>query len=892
MSVLRSAALLTSCALLFACGDDDGPVPVDAEMPPEEDAGMMGPVDAGPIAENLANPVLVQTGAPEEIRAGSVLPVTCTILDDEGGVFIGMGLTAQVRVSPESSVIRMDGDIIPTVAGEIEVGCAYPSLMLIDESPARVRVIPGEAAEIVTTIDTNTVEAGGTATVSCAVFDAYGNRVEGGESTVRVEPGEEGNTTEGLTTTFTRSGVYDVACALGGAESVPERVEVIPTVPANLVIGKVPDEPVYGIGQVIEISSVVTDRYDNVIRDADVGFTSEPPGSTLGRNRFRYSEDGTYVVTARIDPPTESGDPLTAQTTIVVNGNGPSIQCDGPRDASMIVAAPGSRITFMGTVDDTSGVDSVTVNGEAASLDDSGVFSREITTEFGVNFVDISARDSFGTENTRTCAFIASDRYADPEAPFANSISMRLNQEAVDDRNPSDPLDSINDIMVTALNSSGLRDTLNSTLVSGNPLYNECVQDSFLGCLYRLRINYQNGSLALPDTETSELTLVTNGFQANVNIPQIRMGIDIGGTVSTSGTVTARNVNVRITFNLSLSGGSPRITVRSIDNVSIGSFDTNFSGLAGFVIDIIVDLFEGTVRDLIEDLVRDYIRDSFDELLEGLLGGLDVSTLGSTFSIPRLDGSGDIDLSFGVGFSHITTSSARMLFGFNTRFSGPSVVAYPTEGIAYPPGAVLVDPSTGASSAAVGVHAIIFNQVMHALWRAGLLETTVSGDSLGGDLPAGLTAQIRGALPPVAFMTDDEVEIGLGALSMSLVYPGLFEEPINVTLGARASTSVTLAGSDLEFGDISVDELYFSTGDVSLDAGTRDVLERFLRTLVQSLADSLLNDSLPALPIPSLEIPASLGSYGLPVGSEIGLRSPSLANEPQHFMLRSNFGEL
>jgi hypothetical protein len=103
---------------------------------------------------------------------------------------------------------------------------------------------------------------------------------------------------------------------------------------------------------------------------------------------------------------------------------------------------------------------------------------------------------------------------------------------------------------------------------------------------------------------------------------------------------------------------------------------------------------------------------------------------------------------------------------------------------------------------------------------------------------------------------------------------------------------VRLVGNDLSFDAITIDELFFSTPDVSLDSATRDVLERFLTTLVQSIVDRVLNDALPALPIPSFELPGSLSTYGIPPGTSLGIRSPALAVEPQHFVLRGNFGSL
>ncbi len=885
----------TLACVAMACGGNN--------PPPMDDTGTI-PADGGPDTSlppvDIPNPVLVQTMAPDQVTAGELINVTCLILDENGEPYSAAGRTPQIRVSPESSIERADGMITAIRVGEVEVSCAFPDLMLTDESPAIVEIIPAAPAEVITTVDRSQVEAGETVNVTCEVFDAYGNRVADAAPGMSVNPAEDGNTTTDLSTEFTVAGQYQVSCELPGATSTSERVEVTPTVPANLVIAKVPDQPVYAIGQVIEIAAVVTDRYGNTVEDADVGFVSAPAGATLGRNRFRYDEDGTYTVTATVDPPTESGDPLVAQTTIVVNGNGPTIQCTGPRDGSMVDAVPGSTITVSGTVDDTSGIASVMVNGSPASLD-GGTFSAAQTVRFGMNFIDVVATDTFGAENSTTCTFLVSNRWSPDSSPTDDTISLKLGMGAIDDGNRADGLDSLNDLLHTVVNSSGLRDTLHAELLANNPLKpSSCDQGTIFGCALRTQVRYVNSQLNGPNS--TSLALVNDGLSAGVDLRNTRIQLRIDGRAlginfDTTGWATFSSVDVDMIFDVRLAAGRPRISVRPGSvSVSVGSISTSFSGLSGAVINIVVSLLNGTVRNLVSNLLRDYIEDSFNDVLDGLLSGLDISTLGSTFNVPRLDG-GTLPINFGVGFSSVDTSTARMLIGIGSRFSGPVNVAFPTLGVAMPPGtspnpAFLDDPGLSGQNMAVSIQTGVFNQVMHALWRGGLLDAEVTGSDLGGGLPAGVSANLNGRLPPVAQLTGEGVEVGIGALDLDLVYPGLFEEPIRVTLGAVASTDVSLSGNDLSFSAISIDELFFSTGDVSLDPSTRDVLEGFLRTLVQSIVDNVLNDSLPALPIPSFELPSSLSAYGLPAGAELGIRTPALAREEQHFVLRGSFGRL
>lgn len=870
-----------------ACGGDDGPGPM-------VDGGVDAPDTSLPPVD-IPSPVLVQTMASAEVRAGETITVSCVIVDEDGEIYSSAGRTPRFRVSPEDSVVRVDGTLIAARVGEVEITCTFPDLMVTDESPAIVRILPGAAAEVVTSVDRSRIEAGDSIEVGCIVFDAYGNRVDDATPTVLLAPSAEGNAVDGATASFTRSGIYDVTCDLPGAAATGERVEVTPSLPAEMALARVPDQPVYGIGQVIEVATIVTDRFGNVSTDADVGYVSAPPGSNLGRQRFRYAADGVYTVTATVVPPTEGDVPVTGSVTIIVNGNGPTIQCVGPQDGDMVDAAPGSSVTFQGSVDDESGVASVLVNGRSVTVDAGGAFTSSLPVVFGINFVDVVATDAFGEESSRTCSFLASSRWGSATGTLDSSVSLQLRQPAIDDRDGAGPIDALNDLLHRVVNSPGLRNTLHTSLLASNPLKPSSCDQRVLGvCVLRSEINYLNSEVNGPNV--TDLTLINGGLRAHVRLNNVRAQLRVSGTFSSTGWVDFEYIDIALDLNATVSGGRPRMTVRPGTVVAnVGSIDTNFSGLSGFIIDIVVSLAEGTVRNLVRDLLRDYISASFNDILDGVLSGLDIDSLGTSFDVPRLDGSGTIPIGFGVGFSSLSTTPARMLFGIGSRFTGPVAVGRPTLGVAIPPGSgsgPLIDDPTSTSTA-VSVHLGLFNQVLHTLWRGGLLEADVRADDLGGSLPAGLQAVISGALPPVAAMpTASRVELGIGALTIRLTYPGVFDTPITVVLGAKASTNVRLMGNDLAFDTITVDELFFSTDDVSLDARTRGILEGFFTTLVQSIVDTALNDALPAIPIPSFDLPASLSAYGIPVGTTLGVRSPVLANEPPHFVLRGNFGEL
>jgi len=86
-----------------------------------------------------------------------------------------------------------------------------------------------------------------------------------------------------------------------------------------------------------------------------------------------------------------------------------------------------------------------------------------------------------------------------------------------------------------------------------------------------------------------------------------------------------------------------------------------------------------------------------------------------------------------------------------------------------------------------------------------------------------------------------------------------------------------------------VDEVHLTSDSLTLGAMAQMQVEDLLKGLAQHLADTSLNNALPALPIPSFQIPASLATYGIPMG-QLGLDTPILSIAPPHFRLGGGFG--
>jgi hypothetical protein len=467
-------------------------------------------------------------------------------------------------------------------------------------------------------------------------------------------------------------------------------------------------EALYPIGSVVTIGTLVADKYNNPIANAPTQYASTPSASaTLGSNHFQYLTDGLYTLSATVAPPTATGQPLVSRVQIEVGGTGPTIECGSPSDGAMLNAAPGSVVTFNGSVTSPNGVTSVSVNGATATLAGTA-FSEPITTRFGINFADIVATDRTGAQSTRTCSFLVANQWAPETGLYADTIDLKLTQLAVDDGNRFGPISSFGDMLYAVANSSGLYNAIDSGLSGSNPLKPEGCDSqtcTFLGCIcwYSSGIDYQG--LSLPGPQSVDLTLVDGGLAAHAYVPNVGVNLHVYGDVGpvpydTSGWATFSYVDVTMTLDTALWGGTLHASIRPGTVVTkVGSVNPAFSGVDGWIIDnILVPLAQGSLQDTVSNLVTNYLTNNLNSVLDGVLSGLDISTLGTSFNVPKLDGTGTIPLSFGVGFSTLSTTSARMLVGLASDLTAPAGQALPSLGVPVPTGTVLDDMPVAAPS--------------------------------------------------------------------------------------------------------------------------------------------------------------------------------------------------
>ncbi|MFW6051066.1 MAG: hypothetical protein ACODAU_07820 [Myxococcota bacterium] len=862
--------------------------------------------DGGLSGDAASDPRVLETHLVDStVSAGDPIQVECRVRGEDGAAEpVADGV--QVTYDPASLVDEGDDGAVAVQAGEVSVRCRSDELGLVDREGATLTIAPGPAFRVVTELDEDTVTAGEPVNATCRTFDAFGNAVDVTPDGVLVDPRGDGVSEDGTSVLIERSGDYAVTCDVPGSTEVePALLQVLPALPAELMVAPAPDRMRYVPGDVVKVESIVIDRYGNRVEAVELDY--EGPGADpVALARFRLPDDGLYTFAAEVTSPTDGDVRLRGSFDIAVNSKGPAIDClalasgclDGS-DATTCLVDSASQPYRVG-VEDPFGVQSVSIRGASASQLGDGSYEANVSVRRGMNFVDVTAVDEDGIESSRTCSFLS----VHPDACLPESgdeeflddgVALRLDQEAVDDGGSPSALNSLDDVVYAAMNSQALKDLVDAGIREQNP-----INDGGCGLIAcNPDVDY-TGGLDWGDVDSS-LQLIPSGLRVDIVLPDVEANVEACGTTCCIGgsniTVTADSVEATVDLSLELQDGLLRAGVQGDPSVSVNGVGLDGSGFCGFLIDLLEGWISGTVRDAVRDALGDYLRDDVGPLLDDLVSSLDISTLGTSFDVPRLDGSGSVSVGLGLSVSSLDIVSERLLVGLGTRLTSTAAHARPSCGVFLPTsgGSVLLDPQTTSegSPVAASVHVGILNQALHALWRGGFFDLTLDAGGTG-DLPSGTEVTLVPLLPPVAQLAagvDGEIEIMLGGVRASVLVPGLVDPPLTVSFGAVARASVSLSGDELVFGGLTLSELHVSfENDSTIPQEQRDVFEDLLADIAMDLLAQSLDDALPAVPLPAFVLPDSLADFGLPAGEELGVVGPGLSTEAQHFVLTGSFG--
>lgn len=657
-----------------------------------------------------------------EVAAGGTVEVTCMVRDTVQDKDIAT-VTAVV-VSPEDGVFVQDHTLAPTRAGQYQVACRVPDLDLTDPTPATLVVKPGPPTRVEARVDPDTVKAGAEAVVTCLVFDAHGNEVA--EAVTSVDP-VEGLRVSGKRVWASGVGQYTVTCSVAGSdgvEKVPDILVVTPGDPARVDLHVTPDWKAYAIGDEITLSYSVHDAFGNEITGIGATFQApDPPAiEPLAPDRFRFGEEGLHEFSVTLVPP---WDGVTASRVLLCDESPPVITILFPDRGQTFTDDP--KIVVRGTVTDTAGVTSLSVNGAAVEVGEDGHFETSMMSRHGLNGIVVLASDPFGHAAKVTRGYYYSTKYL----PVADDAAMAdllipeaamvfAGQEALDDgdHDPAhlDDLATILEVLLGGLDIPALLGgmgpfhfnlpgVVNVTLpipgvtpaLLGDLGIGVEVTDVTLGSP-RLTLKSRDGGL---DTSISfspvsfglKLTLTLNTY-LKVHNPldgkdhQVPM---LAPSTSTTSRLTIGTLEVRMSLDIEKLPGQPLSVQGRAFDVTLA--DIEIDPLTGLVVDLgTVDIFGFKVAlgtyDLsslvggLNDLIANYVLDPLvnfatqplidllEPLVTGLIGDaieqvLALLAIEQTIEIPPLLGGQPIPLDLKLDLSSVRFRADGARLGVN-----------------------------------------------------------------------------------------------------------------------------------------------------------------------------------------------------------------------------------
>ena len=871
----RSVACL--CALLLsvgACGDD-------SDSGGSQEPISTDPVTPGPL--NVDDIVSVETLLPlGEMIAGDSVNVTCLANDSEGHQGPVEGFT--LVVGPSDGVSVNDLSMQCTLAGELTVACALGEL--VDDSPATLIVRPGPAAVSSATVTPPSTKPEEVAVVTCQVEDAYGNPVEGVETTVEVEPGVS-IFVDGMNVSGTATGEYAVTCTGTGIESALGATWTIEPGPSTTFgLKTIPEVPAHKVNAGIQVIGIGEDSWGNPVSGLEIlDLTASPADqhTLLGETQstISFASEGFYTLTAGwADNPGQS-----ASIDIVVDQTGPTLTITSP-ERGLAPQGGDPMVTLSGSVSDNLGTISwLTVLGETVQVpEEGGDFSVEVPLVYGVNVLDVQAADQWGNERTAARSVFWSEGHYTLAPPsfetdaVTKALIVDLGQSLIDDGDHDpDELNDLATIMEVVLAGMDLSGLVENPLTSFPCISGDC------------EVHATN--IAIGAAEVS-MQLIEGGIAITLSLLDFTMDIEVHTPAVTlfpaqvlTGIFTVDQITVDMDALLSMENGELVVDADNVavdfKNTSVLLFDSILPILDDFInqgLDFIEPALLGILETAIPFLVEEEISKALSQFAEAF-------SLDEEIELPALiEGQNPTVLKLQSKPSQVFPTAKSLRFEMDgLSFAVDGVRPYDVPGSprfsTCGPAGDIPTPPTGPMVA--GIHDDFLNQLAFAIWDSGTLNMALDGDSLGDlDLASyGVLLndlELDGMLPPMIESCDGVMKLQLGDLFLDtdLILLGEAAQfsmwlQVEATIGFVSEVDeegVTKLVFDLQDFDTLLMEVVTNTGMFEGDdAGLVDLIGN---TMLPLLLDNLAGDAL-AFEIPAIDI--SELSPELPPGTELNI---------------------
>jgi len=576
------------------------------------------------------------------------------------------------------------------------------------------------------------------------------------------------------------------------------------------------------------------------------------------------------------------------------------------------------KVTVTGTI--TSGgsaAPTVTVNGAAVTPDAQGAFETSVQAEVGVNLLEVIGKDEFGQKERVFQAFLYGHAFHAAGTPgdltmLGGSGGFWLDDQVFDDNDTGD-LDDLATMVTMLLEGFDIGAVL------PNPLFPPGQEPGGI-CKYKVvvsDVSYTIGKVDIKPTAPGQsLSAVLKNFKAWVDAS--------GPCPDAAGWISASTISLDADVVVNVTEGAIDTQLDSVE-VTISKLDVEVvEGLVS-VLNFAINWFEGKLAAKVESELEAWIPTNLVPLINGMLADIADYTL--DFYLPALGqktektyvqirvapnsaafSSAGVELAANVGVgapknnTHESPGSLQRLACGQAPLEGGDDSCVGNCGGQAPGGcwcdnscAALGDccvdlgPACGGLTdsplpklAAVESYlsSDLVNQLLHALWRGGQLNTTLTEADLGDALSEfggqGLVMDIDPLLPPIVLTSCDpagatEIQLGdafahldfsLNGQATQIDLYGTFKIQIALKLQKGANGFNTLGVDVLGVTAVGADVVKSSSAIPAIDALvesllTKNVAELFVKDMIAGLGA--------AYPIPTIDAGALLP--GIPPGT-------------------------
>ena len=578
-----------------------------------------------------------------------------------------------------------------------------------------------------------------------------------------------------------------------------------------ILVDVAPRRPVYTTTDTFTATAEVFDVFGDLTGDA-VEWTIEPAemGTVDASGMVEVRGEGQGFVIA-------CADEICGRAGFFADNAPPTLIVTAPEQNTRLVGFAGRNLTVRGQALDTRATPLVHVNGEPADVDENGQFTIDLTADFGINRVVVTADDSVHAPIRITRDVMWAPRWEAADAEGINipgAMALRLDQTLLDADAEVDVPAGAGLVQVRELAAfvAALIGIVDGEGLLGNPQ---------IANTDALSLRIDGIDLGEP---VVDIGFTAEGIEMFVRFPGMRIGTQgqltlEGDPLSLEGSINASMVAF-VQMGLSLGPDGEFIVEAGEFGVAVEEIVGEFENpTVEALLSALGSQLNAVVRGLILELVEGVVRDSLPAAVQTALGGILTSLERLPLNIDLgIEGLAPVRMELRMTPAQLAVSRrARALVQLDGRIvhtANPPMALHPDPGVPY----LSEDRPQPVPGSGLGLSArlALINGLLHEVWRGGLLR-------FQPPLPAqfaGLLGEVRvdAEIPPIVTPAPPSFDLPLVAdvvLRLTLQPEGL-SEPHVFSLLLRAGIGLDIADGrfTLELAETPIlDASLISRGD-------------------------------------------------------------------------------